>query len=114
MLASPQREMRAVRLSSVYGAAVAPTDDQPMDRPCEDCGAAMITGLEPITAAGDPELSARGVSVIGSEWCTNTDCSSNHALPGLWRVGVNDYTCKVCGERLRTPVDEVVAHRRLH
>ena len=71
-------------------------------------------GLVTYITAGDPDLGAGGASVIGSEWCTNTACPSNHAVPGLWRVGVNDYTCKVCGVRLRTPMDEVVAHRRMH
>jgi hypothetical protein len=52
--------------------------------------------------------------VVGSEWCTNLGCSSNHVVEGLWRVGVNDYTCKACGEALRTPMSEVFAHRRTH
>jgi hypothetical protein len=99
---------------AVYGAVVAPTDYQPTDRPCEDCGAVVVAGLEPLTASDDPELTATGVSAVGSEWCTNLDCRSNHAVPGLWRIGVNDYTCKVCGEALRTPMSEVVAHRRTH
>ncbi len=74
----------------------------------------VVAGLVPITAADDPELAATGVSVVGSEWCTNLDCPSNHAVRGLWRLGVNDYTCNVCGEALRTPMSEVFAHRRTH
>ena len=101
-------------ISAVYGAVVAPTDDQPPDRPCEDCGGVVVAGLEPIADTDDLELTATGVSVVGSEWCTNLDCPSNHAVTGLWRVGVNDYTCKACGEALRTPMSEVFAHRRTH
>lgn len=100
--------------SAVYGAVVASTDDQPSSRPCEDCGGVVVAGLEPITAADDPELTATGVTVVGSEWCTNLDCASNHAVSGLGRVGVNDYTCKACGEALRTPMSDVFAHRRTH
>lgn len=37
--------------SAIYGAVVAPTDDQPTDRPCEGCGGVVVEGLEPITAA---------------------------------------------------------------
>ena len=74
----------------------------------------VVAGLEPIADTDDPELTATGVSLVGSEWCTNLDCPSNHAVTSLWRVGVNDYTCKVCGEALHTPMREVFAHRRTH
>lgn len=107
-------EIRAPLISAVYGAMVAPSDDQPTDHPCEDCGGVVVSGLEPITDTGDPELTAAGASVVGSEWCANLDCPSNHAVPGLWRVVVNDYTCRVCGETLRTPMSAVLAHRRTH
>lgn len=101
-------------LSAVYGAVVPHADDQPTNRPCEDCDGVVVAALEPITATDDPELADSGVSVVGSECCTNLDSPSNHAVPGLWRVGVNDYTCKVCGEALRMPMSEVVEHRRTH
>lgn len=100
--------------SAVYGVIVAPTDEQPTDRPCEDCGGVVVAGLEPITGTGDPDVIATGVFVVGSEWCTILDCPSNHAVAGLRRVGVNGYTCEVCGKALRTPMSEVFAHRRTH
>ncbi|WP_191280870.1 hypothetical protein [Nocardioides flavus (ex Wang et al. 2016)] len=87
---------------------------QPADRPCEDCGGVVIAGLEPVTAVDDPELTAAGHFEVGSQWCTNMDCPSNHVVPGVTRVGVNDYTCQVCGEALRTPMSNVYAHRREH
>lgn len=37
----------------------------------------IVAGLEPITEVDDAELAATGVSVVGSEWCTNLDCPSN-------------------------------------
>ena len=64
--------------------------------------------------AGRRALSRDAGSVGGSEWCTNPGCPSNHALTGLRRVGVNDYTCTECGEALRTPMSVVLAHRRTH
>ena len=89
-------------------------DEQPTGQPCEACGSVVVTGQEPITAASEPELAASGVWVTGSEWCTNLDCPSNHVLLGLIRVGVNHYICAVCDEALRTPIDLVFAHRRMH
>jgi hypothetical protein len=89
-------------------------DEQPTDRPCEDCGGSVVVGQEPVTADAEPELTAAGVWTVGSDWCANLDCPSNHVLSGLVRVGVNDYVCEACGESLRTPVDGVFAHRRSH
>jgi len=83
------------------------------DRPCEDCGAVVLTGQEPVTAGAEHEPVAAGKRTVGSEWCTNLDCPSNH-LRGLWRVGVNDYVCEQCGAALRTPMEQVFAHRRTH
>jgi hypothetical protein len=93
---------------------VSDAEEHPTDRPCEDCGGVVVVGQEPITAASEPELAAAGVWVTGSEWCSNLDCPSNHVLPGLTRVGVNDYICEVCNEALRTPIGLVFAHRRTH
>lgn len=93
---------------------VARNDERRTDRPCEDCGGVVVAGLEPVTTSDDCELTATGVSVVGSEWCVNLGCPSNHVMPGLWRVGVNDYRCKVCGECLRTPMSQVLAHRQTH
>lgn len=42
-------------ISAVYGAMVAPADDQPTDHPCEDCGGVVVPGLEPITDTVDPD-----------------------------------------------------------
>lgn len=84
------------------------------DRPCDDCGGVVVSGHEPTTAADKPELAAAGETVVGSEWCTNLGCPSNHVLRGLTRVGVNDYLCEECGEALRTPISLVFAHRRTH
>ena len=89
-------------------------DEQPTDRPCEDCGGLVVSGLEPFAPGDDPEMGAEGLRAAGSEWCANLDCPSNHVLRGLTRVGVNDYICTVCGEALRTPMSEVFAHRRTH
>jgi len=83
------------------------------DRPCEDCGAVVVVGLEPIGPGDDPELEADGLAEVGSEWCTNLECPSNR-LGGLLRVGVNDYVCQVCDETLRTPIRLVFAHVRAH
>jgi hypothetical protein len=98
----------------VYGAVVSHADQQPTGRPCEDCGAVVIYGREPIAPGDEPELDAAGVSVVGSEWCTNLDFPSNHVQRGLRRVGLNDYICTVCGEALRTPMSAVIAHRSMH
>ena len=100
--------------STQYGAGVPHADDQPTDRPCEDCGGVVVSGLEPVAPDEDPELAAEGLSVVESDWCTNLDCPSNHILRGLTRVGVNDYICTVCGEALRTPMSAVRAHRATH
>jgi hypothetical protein len=48
------------------------------------------------------------------DWCPNLDCPSNHALPGLVRVGVNLYVCSVCGEELSGPFSAYGGHRNLH
>ena len=75
----------------------------------------VVVGLEPIDPAlEDPEVVASGVTTVGSEWCTNLDCPSNHALRGLHRVGVNIYVCKVCREELRGPITVIVGHRAAH
>lgn len=86
----------------------------PIGRPCEDCGAVVVSGLERIAPGAEPELDALGVIEVGSEWCTNLDCPSNHVQRGLKRVGVNEYVCTNCGETLRTPMSAVFAHRRKH
>ena len=91
-----------------------PPAEQSTDRPCEECGGVVIVGLEPHTADSDSELAATGATTIGSDWCTNVACPSNHAVPGVWRTGVNDYSCKVCGMKLTTPMRDVLAHRRTH
>lgn len=74
----------------------------------------MVSGHEPFALGDDPELDAEGLAVQGSEWCMNFDCTSNHVVRGLRRVGVNDYICNICGEALRTPMSAVFAHRRTH
>ena len=71
----------------------------------------VVAGLEPF-AVDDLELTPTEVPEAASEWCTNLDCPSNHAVRGLWRVGVNDYRCKVCGDLLRTPMSAVLAPRK--
>ena len=88
-------------------------DTFPRDLPCEDCGGLVVSGLEPFAPGDDPALEAEGLTVAGSDWCTNLDCPSNH-IRGLARVGVNDYICTVCGEALRTPFSAVRAHRATH
>lgn len=89
--------------------------ERPTGRPCEDCSGLVVVGLEPIDPAlEDPEVVASGVTTVGSEWCTNLDCPSNHALRGLHRVGVNIYVCKVCREELRGPITFIVGHRAAH
>ena len=97
-----------------YGVIVLDSDEVPIDRPCEDCGGLVVTGLEPLAPGDDPELEAEGLTAAGSEWCTNLDCPSNHVLRGLTRVVVNHYICTVCGEALRTPMSAVRAHRAMH
>jgi hypothetical protein len=97
-----------------YGVIVLDSDEVPIDRPCEDCGGLVLSGLEPFAPGDDPELEAEGLTAAGSEWCTNLDCPSNHVLRGLTRVGVNDYICTVCGEALRAPMSAVRAHRAMH
>ena len=85
--------------------------ETPIDRTCEDCGGLVVSAPEPFAPGDDPELEAEGQTAAVSEWCTNLDCPSNHALKGLTRAGVNDYICTVCGEALRTPMSAVRAHR---
>ncbi|GAB3025482.1 hypothetical protein GCM10011376_11550 [Nocardioides flavus (ex Wang et al. 2016)] len=85
-----------------------------MELPCEDCGGTVISGPEPFAPGDDPEPEADGRSKAWSDWCTNLECSSNHVLSGLTRVGVNDYVCTVCGTSLRTPMSAVLAHRATH
>jgi len=98
-----------------YGGLMSEAAERPMDRPCEDCGAFGVAGLEPIDPAlEDPDVVATGVTMVGSEWCTNLDCPSNHAVRGLKRVGVSRYICKVCGEELTGPTSAIFAHRRTH
>ena len=97
-----------------YGVIVLDSDETPIDRPCEDCGGLVVSGLEPFAPGDDPELEAECLTAARSEWCTNLDCPSNHVLRGLTRVGVNDYICTVCGEALRTPMSAVRAHRATH
>ena len=83
-------------------------------RVCEDCGGLVIAGREPIDEAReDSEVVATGVTTMGSEWCTNLDCSSND-LGGLHRIGVNRYLCDACGNVLAGPTSSVFAHRRTH
>lgn len=83
------------------------------DRPCEDCGAVVLVGQEPIDPAfEDPDVVATGVRTMGSEWCTNLDCPSNYRPRGLHRVGVSRYICEVCGEVLTGPISAILAHRR--
>ena len=90
------------------------TDRRATGRPCEDCGGVVVAGLEPITAADDPELAATGLTEVGNDWCTDPACRSNHVQPGLRRTGVDEYTCTLCGQVLRTPMSEIRAHRRSH
>lgn len=101
----------ATRIVAVMSAGA----ERPTGLPCEDCGGLVVVGLEPIDPAmEDPDVVASGVTSVGSEWCTNLDCPSNHVLQGLHRVGVSDYVCKVCGEQLVAPISAVFAHRRSH
>lgn len=109
------RSCREIRAYAGPTVAVVPrADEKPMDRPCEDCGGLVVSGLEAFAPGDDPELDAEGSTTAWSEWCTNLDCPSNHVLRGLTRVGVNDYICAVCGEALRTPMSAVLAHRAAH
>ena len=89
-------------------------DERATGRPCEDCGGLVVAGQEPVTAEDEPELVAKGIFTVGSEWCTNLECPSNYGLRGLHRVGVNDYLCLDCSMALSTPISVVVAHRRAH
>ena len=85
-------------------------------RPCEDCGGLVVEGLEPVDPAdevGDVVV-VHGLAMVGSDWCTNLDCPSNHAVRGLHRVGVNQYACKTCSESLTGPVMSILAHLRAH
>lgn len=91
-----------------------PADTKPTSTPCEDCGGLVVSGIEPISPEDEPELVAAGETSVGSEWCTNLECPSNHVLPGLWRLGVNTYRCTDCGQDLTTPIGAVFAHRRTH
>lgn len=65
-------------------------ESRPTGRPCEDCGAVVVIGLEPFGPGDDPELESEGLTEVGSQWCTNLDCPSNR-LRDLLRVGINDY-----------------------
>jgi hypothetical protein len=90
-------------------------DHRATDRPCEDCGAPVVEGREPIDLANeDPDVVATGATTVGSEWCTNLDCPSNNRPRGLRRVGVNRYTCKVCSEVLTGRMSVILDHRRTH
>ena len=90
-------------------------DEQTTDRPCEDCGGLVVSGLEPFAPGDDPEIETEGLTAAWSEWCTNLDCPTNHVLRGLTRVGVNDYICTIFrGEVLRTPMSAIRAHRATH
>lgn len=87
----------------------------PTGVPCEDCGGFVVEGLEP----GDPadeslDVVVQGVPMVSSEWCTDLDCPSNHAVPGLHRVDVNRHICKVCRETPTGPIRSVLAHRQTH
>jgi hypothetical protein len=102
-------------MATPYRCNMTAGDERPTGLPCEDCGGLVVAGLEPIDPAHeDPDVVAWGISSVGSEWCTNLDCPSNHAIRGLHRVGVSSYVCKVCGEELSGPVSTVFAHRRSH
>lgn len=108
-------ERRAGVSGHLYRCDMSAAAERPTGRPCEDCGGLVVAGLEPIDPAlEDPEVVASGISSVGSEWCTNLDCPSNHALRGLHRVGDSIYLCNVCHEELRGPVSVVLAHRRSH
>ena len=75
----------------------------------------VVVGTEPIDpVVEDPEVVASGATSVTSEWCTNLECPSNHALRGLHRVGVSAYLCEVCGEELRGPISDVLGHRGTH
>ena len=98
-----------------YRDAMPEAVERATDRPCEDCGAQVIAGQEPIDPAfEDPDVVATGVTMVGSEWCTNLDCPSNHRPRGLHRVGVNRYICDVCNEVLAGRMSAILAHRRTH
>ncbi len=60
------------------------------------------------------ELWQAGETEMGSEWCPNLECPSNHVLKGLTRVGVNHYVCTVCAASLTGPMSSVFSHRRTH
>lgn len=85
------------------------------DRPCEDCGGPVVEGREPIDPAHeDPDVVAIGATTVGSEWCANLDCPSNHRPRGLHRVGVNQYVGKVCSEVLTGRMSAILDHRETH
>lgn len=83
------------------------------DRPCDDCGTPLETGLEPVSP--DDEDCEPGRTHISVDWCPDPDCPSNHALRGLTRLGPNLYVCAVCAAELSGPMRTVVFdHRRSH
>lgn len=108
-------EQLAARVVMSIVCDMSAAEERPTGRPCEDCGGLVVAGLEPIDpAVEDPEVVASGATSVGSEWCTNLGCPSNHVLRGLHRVGVNIYVCKVCREELRGRISVVLAHRGSH
>lgn len=87
--------------------------------PCPDCGSLVVSGLEPLDGddGDDGDIQARQLvehRYERSEWCTDLECPSNHTVAGMQRVGVNDYTCSACGDRLHAPMSRVLSHRRRH
>lgn len=89
-------------------------ESQRTTRPCEDCGTLLLVGLEPIDASDDPELLEAGELMVGTDWCPNLGCTSNHVTRGLTRVGVNRYVCTVCATELTGPISTIFDHRRTH
>lgn len=69
--------------------------------------------MEPIEDFEEPDEPG-GAREVAVDWCPNLDCPSNHALPGLVRVGVNLYVFEVCGEDLSGPFSAYGGHRNLH
>jgi hypothetical protein len=89
--------------------------ERPTGRPCEDCGALVVEGPEPLAPANDNAGTMHtGVLMVRSEWCTAPNCPSNHALAGLHRVGVNRYVCTVCRDVLTGPMSSILDHQRAH
>ena len=58
--------------------------------------------MEPIEDSEEPDEPG-GAREVAVHWCPNHDCPSNHALPGLVRVGVHLYVCESTARNSAVP-----------